>query len=143
MRRVGVTAILALSGACFGCYASSGDHDDGGGRPDVTSDDVECETTWAVDFPCSGDGYCEGPTRIRRCVTRWWGPEYGTPCYRGASCEWADAYDCPDGTVCFDRRSVSGISFVEGCEAWCLPPRDAGADVDYDAWPGCSLHRCQ
>jgi len=153
--------LVVLWAACSGCSDSSAVPDDGGGIPDTSEDfggeiddragddvagGVDCyDSMMAVDFPCGGNGYCEGPTRVRQCVTKLWGPEYGTPCYRGASCESADAYDCPEGTTCYDRRSMSGYSSAPGCSAQCFPPpgADGSGGIDYDAWPGCPARACR
>ena len=119
----------------FGC----GDNSPAG--TDAADDGVECDGYMAHDFPCGGNGYCEGPTRIRECVTRWWGPEHGTPCNVGGSCERGEASECPDGTACFGRVTTGGPGMATGCIAACLPlsDADADADVNYDAWPGCYL----
>jgi len=138
MRGVVVAAALAVSSAFAGCSETAGEPDFGSGGPDATdADAAECETLWAIDSPCGGNGYCVSTTRIQTCSTRWWGPEYGTPCIGGATCERAEDYECPEGTVCIDRETTSGMTGRPACTAQCLPPRDAGADVDAEAGPGC------
>lgn len=110
---------VCLSAAPTGCVGPTG--------PVLDAGPTGCEggPLCLADFPCGRTSACLDLRTVQQCRTLSCREVCGTPCCEGSSCRTEGVpQPCPPGTVCFQSRAMAA----------CLPPPDAGSDVDYDGW---------